>query len=63
MWQSSAGNAADCNYDDAVNGMDLEMIAQKWLDEAILLAEDINRDGTVNFPDFALLAQSWLWEQ
>ena len=63
MSLSSAGNAADCNYDDAVNGTDLEMIAQKWLDEAILLVEDINRDGTVNFRDFALLAQSWLWEQ
>ncbi len=63
MSQSSEGNAADCNYDDAVNGTDLEMIAERWLDEGVLLVEDVNRDGVINFPDFALLAQSWLWEQ
>jgi len=63
MSQSSEGNAADCNYDDAVNGTDLEMIAERWLDEGILLVEDVNRDGVINFPDFALFAQSWLWEQ
>ena len=63
MSQSSEGNAADCNYDDAVNGTDLEMIAEKWLDQGVLLVEDINRDGVISFPDFALLAQSWVWEQ
>jgi hypothetical protein len=63
MSQSSEGNAADCNYDDAVNGTDIEMIAQRWLHQGFLLVEDINRDGVINFPDFALLGQSWLWER
>ncbi|MCK4292224.1 MAG: right-handed parallel beta-helix repeat-containing protein [Planctomycetes bacterium] len=63
MSQSSEGNAADCNNDDAVNGTDLEMIAERWLDQGVLLVEDVNRDGVISFPDFALLAESWLWEQ
>ncbi|MHC4556220.1 MAG: C10 family peptidase [Planctomycetota bacterium] len=63
MSLSTAGNVADLNNNDVVDGQDLLMLADVWLSEDIPLSEDINRDGVVNFPDFALLADDWLWQQ
>jgi parallel beta-helix repeat protein len=63
MSLSTAGNVADINDDDAVNGRDLRIFMDMWLIQAMLLAEDINRDGAVNLPDLALLAEQWLWRQ
>ncbi len=57
------GSAADFNKDDFVDGLDLNLLADKWLLEEILLAEDINRNNFVDMIDLALFAQEWLWEQ
>jgi hypothetical protein len=63
MSLSGEGSGADYNNDDAVDGRDVRMLADKWLAQAVLLAEDINRDGRVDFLDFAEFALQWLWEQ
>ncbi len=59
----AVGNPADFNKDDSVDGLDLNLLADKWLLEEILLAEDINRNNFVDMIDVALFAQEWLWEQ
>lgn len=63
MSLSSAGSAADCNNDDAVDIKDLRMLMDAWLAEEVLLAEDINRDGSVNFADFEEFGRNWLGQQ
>jgi hypothetical protein len=63
MSTSSAGNAADCNNDGAVNAADLLLLAQMWLREEVLLHEDINRDNFVDLQDLARLGKGWGWHE
>ena len=58
---TAVGNVADFNKDGAVDGLDLQMLGDKWLLEEILLAEDINRNNFVDLVDFVSFAQEWLW--
>ena len=57
------GSAADFNKDDSVDMIDLDLLADNWLLEEILLAEDINRNNFVDILDIIRFAQEWLWEQ
>jgi len=59
MSLSDAGNIADLNIEGSVDYRDMVVFTEKWLYEAVLLAEDLNRDGFVNFTDFAIFADNW----
>lgn len=59
MSLSDAGNIADLNTDDFVGYRDMMLFTDKWLFEAVLLAEDLDRSGFVNFIDFAIFANNW----
>jgi predicted outer membrane repeat protein len=61
--RSDAGNIADLDCSGAVDGVDLKLITDKWLDQQLLLAEDFNRDGLVNGWDFSILADNWAWNE
>jgi len=50
----------DFDLDGSVDYRDMVVFTEKWLYEAVLLAEDLNRDGFVNFTDFATFAKNWL---
>ena len=63
MSLSMVGNIADFGKDDAVDRMDVLILADGWLSADAPLAEDANRDGLVNFFDFRVLADNWLWGQ
>jgi len=63
MSLSDAGNIADLDTDGWVGYGDMMLFTDKWLYEAVLLAEDLDRDGFVNFTDFAIFADNWRWEQ
>jgi hypothetical protein len=59
MSLSTDGNVADLNDDDAVDGNDLGLLADKWLSQQALLAEDLDRKPPVNLTDFAIFAQQF----
>ncbi|MHC4477594.1 MAG: right-handed parallel beta-helix repeat-containing protein [Planctomycetota bacterium] len=63
MSQSEAGNIADLDSSDAVDGIDLRLFTDRWLYQQVLLVEDLNRDGLVDGADFAILADNWCWKQ
>jgi predicted outer membrane repeat protein len=63
MSQSEAGNVSDLDQSDAVDGVDLRLITDKWLYQQVLLSEDLNRDGLVNDWDFAIFADNWAWKE
>jgi hypothetical protein len=53
------GNIADLDYDDLVNYSDLTVLMDRWLRQAILLAQDLDRNGVVDSNDFAIFADNW----
>jgi len=59
MSLSNAGNIVDLNGDGCVDYTDVMLLTDKWLYEAILLAEDLDRNGFVNFTDVAIFANNW----
>ena len=63
MSTSSVGNIADMDTDGSVDGIDLTILADKWLYQQVLLSEDLDRDGSVKFKDFAIFAGEWFWEE
>ncbi|MHC4862759.1 MAG: right-handed parallel beta-helix repeat-containing protein [Planctomycetota bacterium] len=63
MSDSDTGNIADLDCSDAVEGVDLRLITDKWLYQQVLLSEDLDRDGLVNGRDFATFADNWAWQQ
>ncbi|MHC4477595.1 MAG: right-handed parallel beta-helix repeat-containing protein [Planctomycetota bacterium] len=60
---STAGNIADFDGSDGVDGADLRPFTDKWLYQQVLLAEDLDRDGLVSGGDFAVFADNWAWKQ
>jgi predicted outer membrane repeat protein len=63
MSTSTAGNIANLDRSDAVDGVDLRLITDTWLYQQVLLSEDLNRDGLVNGGDFAIFADNWAWKE
>jgi formylglycine-generating enzyme len=51
---------ADVNHDHVVNGLDLNVIAGKWLQSGIGIDGDANGDGVVNGLDLNVIASNWL---
>ncbi len=52
----------DCHSDGHVNWLDMECLADNWLDSScgVCNQADSNGDHTVNFLDFAIMAKNWL---
>jgi parallel beta-helix repeat protein/predicted outer membrane repeat protein len=63
MSESAVGNISDLDCSNAVDGVDLKLITDKWLYQQVLLSEDLNRDGLIDSGDFAILADNWRWKQ
>jgi len=63
MSASGAGNIADMDGSNAVDGLDLKMLTDKWLYQQVLLLEDLDRNGILDTKDFAVFADNWAWEQ
>jgi len=63
MSASGAGNIADLDRNDVVDGVDLKVLTEKWLYQQLLLSEDLDRNGILNAKDFAVFADNWAWEQ
>jgi hypothetical protein len=57
--------AADINSDCIVDYLDLEMMADQWLQSippATALSADLNADKKVDLKDYAAMAKAWLEE-
>jgi hypothetical protein len=52
--------SGDVNGDGIVNGLDINLIASKWLASGTGVAGDANNDGVVNGLDINLVATNWL---
>ena len=50
----------DLSLDYIVDGRDLRLFAQQWLNEGLGLAGDIEPDEIVNFSDFVQLGTNWM---
>ena len=59
MSTSVTGNIADLDLSGSVDGIDLKLLTEKWLNLDLLLPEDLNRDGVVNSKDYAMFANNW----
>ena len=61
VWSAlNYGLRADLNGDTLINGWDLSLFAEKWLQTAAPnLVPNLNDDDIVNFIDFAIFAKSW----
>ncbi len=60
MSLSDAGNIADFDGNDKVDGNDFNLIAAQWQIEAALIQADLDRDGMVNINDLSLFCENWL---
>jgi len=56
------GPYADISGDCVVDGKDLKIMAEEWLDSGSVVA-DLYGDDRVNFKDFAILVEGWLEEK
>lgn len=63
MSLSSAGNAADLDFDNDVDSYDFNNFARCWKAEQLFLREDINRNGRVDGFDIKAFAEEWLWSE
>ncbi|MBW8002264.1 MAG: hypothetical protein FVQ80_09610 [Planctomycetes bacterium] len=54
----------DLNIDNKVNGADLQIMMEQWLETGILRADiyPVSGDGVVQFSDFAVMANNWMVE-
>ncbi|MEN6338426.1 MAG: right-handed parallel beta-helix repeat-containing protein [Phycisphaerales bacterium] len=60
MSTRAVGHPADLNHNGIVDGPDLALFANRWREQAPLLAEDLDRNGDVDAADLETLASSWL---
>jgi len=60
MSDSTLGSASDFDNDDSIDGKDLSILGQLWLNEnTALLPADISRNGNIDMTDFAYFADGW----
>ena len=55
-----AGTNPDLSNDGFVNLLDLDVIADNWLESGVGIPSDIYDDQIVNMFDFSLLTKYWL---
>jgi len=63
MSLSSAGSAADLDFDNDVDFHDFDNVALSWKRQEIFLREDIDRNGRVDGFDIKAFAEDWLWSE
>lgn len=56
-----ATNLADFNIDGIVDYIDLDIIADEWLNNGSELQSDLYDDDFIDFTDYAAFAGQWLW--
>ena len=60
MSDSKVGSASDFDNDEIIDGNDLSVLGQLWLNEnTALLPADISRNGNIDLTDFAYFANGW----